>query len=248
MPVHLYGLPGRHGRDRGDRRAARARDRRGRRPGPRRRASATAGRRRSASGRFSLYATKNVSDRRGRDDHHRRRRRRRPAAAAAQPGHAGALPVRDGRPQLPPHRPAGRGRAAAAGAPRRDRRRAGGERRARCARAWPDIDGLVLTADRPPGRDARLPPVHGADHGGRRGRPRRVRRALAERGVGCGVYYPRLVFDYDCYRDHPRSCPDDVPNAAAIAREVVSLPVHPFLTEADLDEIVERRAARCCCR
>ena len=27
---------------------------------------------------------------------------------------------------------------------------------------------------------------------------------LAERGVGSGVYYPRLVFDYDCYRNHPQ--------------------------------------------
>jgi perosamine synthetase len=62
--------------------------------------------------------------------------------------------------------------------------------------------------------------------------------ALGDRGVGSGVYYPRLVFDYDCYRDHPLVVPADVPNAATIAREVVSLPIHPFLSEADLDHIV----------
>jgi dTDP-4-amino-4,6-dideoxygalactose transaminase len=61
---------------------------------------------------------------------------------------------------------------------------------------------------------------------------------LTERGIGCGIYYPRVVFDYDCYRGDPRIAADDIPNAYATAREVVSLPVHPFLTAAELDEIV----------
>ena len=26
---------------------------------------------------------------------------------------------------------------------------------------------------------------------------------LNARGIGTGVYYPRVVFDYDAYRDHP---------------------------------------------
>lgn len=63
--------------------------------------------------------------------------------------------------------------------------------------------------------------------------------ALTERGVGCGVYYPRLVHDYDCYRpvlgaDLPR-----FPQAERAAREVVSLPVHPLLTDDQLAQIVE---------
>jgi perosamine synthetase len=61
---------------------------------------------------------------------------------------------------------------------------------------------------------------------------------LAEYGVGTGVYYPRLVFDYDCYRDHPRVVVADVPVASAVVDEVVSLPVHPRLSAADLDTIV----------
>ncbi|MCU1635016.1 MAG: aminotransferase [Cryobacterium sp.] len=61
---------------------------------------------------------------------------------------------------------------------------------------------------------------------------------LAERGVGAGVYYPKLVFDYDAYRTHPRVVMSDVPVAERIVSEVVSLPVHTALTEADLDEIV----------
>lgn len=62
--------------------------------------------------------------------------------------------------------------------------------------------------------------------------------ALAELGVGSGVYYPKLVYDYDCYRDDPRVIVGDMPNATTIARQVVSLPVHPFLTESELDQIV----------
>lgn len=62
--------------------------------------------------------------------------------------------------------------------------------------------------------------------------------ALTERGIGCGVYYPRVVFDYDCYRDHPDVIVSDVPAARRAAAEVVSLPVHPHLSASDLDRIV----------
>lgn len=61
---------------------------------------------------------------------------------------------------------------------------------------------------------------------------------LAEHGVGCGIYYPRVVFDYDCYRDHPRVLADAVPTAQQAAERCLSLPVHPHLSESDLDRIV----------
>jgi perosamine synthetase len=53
-------------------------------------------------------------------------------------------------------------------------------------------------------------------------------------------YYPRLVHDYRCYREHPRVICDDTPRARRAAGEVLSLPVHPGLSDADLDRIVER--------
>ena len=34
---------------------------------------------------------------------------------------------------------------------------------------------------------------------------------LASRGVQSGIYYPRVVFDYDCYREHPNVVASDVP-------------------------------------
>jgi dTDP-4-amino-4,6-dideoxygalactose transaminase len=98
------------------------------------------------------------------------------------------------------------------------------------------IDGLVVPTIRPANRhvwhqytvrvtpDARLGRDEFADE-------------LRARGVGSGVYYPRTVFDYDCYRDHPLVEKADVPNAERAAREVLSLPVHAHLSEGDLEKI-----------
>ena len=61
---------------------------------------------------------------------------------------------------------------------------------------------------------------------------------LASAGIGHGVYYPRLVHDYDCYRSRPDVVCDPTPEAARAAAEVLSLPVHPALSEAELERIV----------
>ena len=61
---------------------------------------------------------------------------------------------------------------------------------------------------------------------------------LTAAGIGCGVYYPKLVFDYDCYRGHPQVVTDSFPVAADVVRRCVSLPVHQYLTDSDVDRIV----------
>jgi dTDP-4-amino-4,6-dideoxygalactose transaminase len=62
---------------------------------------------------------------------------------------------------------------------------------------------------------------------------------LASRGVQSGIYYPRVVFDYDCYRTHPNVVAADVPAARTTAAQVLSLPVHPGCSASDLDHIVD---------
>jgi dTDP-4-amino-4,6-dideoxygalactose transaminase len=62
---------------------------------------------------------------------------------------------------------------------------------------------------------------------------------LAQHDVESAVYYPRVVYDYDCYRDHPGVRATPVPHAERAADEVLSLPVHPRLSVADLDRVVE---------
>lgn len=129
---------------------------------------------------------------------------------------------------------------AALGIPQLERLGETNRRRAANAEALSErlggLDGLVLPAARPGTTHVwhqytvRVTPEARVDRDA-------LGAALAERGVGSGIYYPRLVFDYDCYRSHPRVRPSEVPNAAAAAAEVLSLPVHPGLTTGDLDSI-----------
>jgi dTDP-4-amino-4,6-dideoxygalactose transaminase len=62
--------------------------------------------------------------------------------------------------------------------------------------------------------------------------------ALTAAGIGHGVYYPRTVFDYDCYRQHPQVKISPVPIAEQVAAEVLSLPVHPGLVPGDVDQVI----------
>ena len=56
--------------------------------------------------------------------------------------------------------------------------------------------------------------------------------ALLEKGVGCGVYYPTPVHELPSF-----GLSLDLPETERAAREVLSLPVHPSLTEDDLETI-----------
>lgn len=64
-------------------------------------------------------------------------------------------------------------------------------------------------------------------------------RRVNEQGVGCGVYYERAAYDFDCYRHHPLVHTDECPTAEAFAQSVVSLPVHQHLTTDELDTIID---------
>jgi dTDP-4-amino-4,6-dideoxygalactose transaminase/acetyltransferase-like isoleucine patch superfamily enzyme len=57
--------------------------------------------------------------------------------------------------------------------------------------------------------------------------------------VGHGVYYPKLMHDYPCYAGNPQVMAGDTPVAQAMTGQVVSLPVHPGLSESDLVSIVD---------
>jgi perosamine synthetase len=60
---------------------------------------------------------------------------------------------------------------------------------------------------------------------------------LASQGIGSGIYYPRLAHDYDCFRSDPNIEPTATPVAARLVQEVISLPVHQYLSETDLETI-----------
>jgi perosamine synthetase len=60
---------------------------------------------------------------------------------------------------------------------------------------------------------------------------------LQERGIQASVYYPTPVPDQPLYRGLGYSA-TNCPKARRLSNEVLSLPVHPALTTADLDAIV----------
>jgi perosamine synthetase len=60
---------------------------------------------------------------------------------------------------------------------------------------------------------------------------------LRELGVGAGIYYPRPVYDYDCYRDDPRVVIPQAPHAEEAARRCLSLPVHAYLSDDDVEQV-----------
>jgi dTDP-4-amino-4,6-dideoxygalactose transaminase len=66
-----------------------------------------------------------------------------------------------------------------------------------------------------------------------------LQQRLAALGIATGVYYPRPVFEYECFRADPRVGAPATPRAARIAHEVLSLPVHPRLARSDIEHIVD---------
>jgi dTDP-4-amino-4,6-dideoxygalactose transaminase len=62
--------------------------------------------------------------------------------------------------------------------------------------------------------------------------------SLKTQKIFAGVHYPSPVHLQEAARPWGYG-PGDFPNAETLAREVVCLPVHPFLTDADVDRIAE---------
>lgn len=62
-----------------------------------------------------------------------------------------------------------------------------------------------------------------------------LKKYLEENGIGCGVHYPIPISQQPLFKDLGYT--DNCPNAEQAAREVLSLPVHPSLSEEDLSTI-----------
>lgn len=66
----------------------------------------------------------------------------------------------------------------------------------------------------------------------------RVAQALAEKGVGTGVNYPKALPFLPCYAGHGH-VPEDFPIAHALGEQTLTLPLFPEMTEAQQDRIVK---------
>ena len=63
-------------------------------------------------------------------------------------------------------------------------------------------------------------------------------KALQEKNIGHEIYYPLPFHLLECYPDLPYK-KGDFPNSEKAAESVVSIPVFPELTEAELEEVIE---------
>ena len=61
---------------------------------------------------------------------------------------------------------------------------------------------------------------------------------LTEKGIGCGVYYP-VPIHQQTYYTQDLGFDVSLPNTEAASLEVISLPVHPSLSEQERAEVVE---------
>ena len=66
----------------------------------------------------------------------------------------------------------------------------------------------------------------------------RLGERLKAKGIPTGVYYPKCLHEQPVFA-HCGYGPGAFPVAEQAAREVISLPMHPFLTEAEQDSIVQ---------
>ena len=62
---------------------------------------------------------------------------------------------------------------------------------------------------------------------------------LTRRSVGFGIYYPKTIVDYACYREHPRVNAASTTEARRAASSVISLPVHTALDGSDIQRVVD---------
>ncbi|HVS12202.1 MAG TPA: DegT/DnrJ/EryC1/StrS family aminotransferase [Planctomycetota bacterium] len=65
-----------------------------------------------------------------------------------------------------------------------------------------------------------------------------VRAGLERRGITAAVHYPTPVHLQEAAREWGYG-PGDFPAAEALAREVLCLPIHPFLSDADVERVAE---------
>ena len=61
-----------------------------------------------------------------------------------------------------------------------------------------------------------------------------LREFLLNRKINTGIYYPTLLYNYPSMANYQSSCP----NAETLIKEVLSLPVHPALSDSDVFEVI----------
>jgi dTDP-4-amino-4,6-dideoxygalactose transaminase len=62
---------------------------------------------------------------------------------------------------------------------------------------------------------------------------------LNSKGIPTVVYYPKPLHCQPAYCDYPHVGEKTLIQSEKLAKQVLSLPVHPYLDESDQDKIIE---------
>jgi dTDP-3-amino-3,4,6-trideoxy-alpha-D-glucose transaminase len=94
----------------------------------------------------------------------------------------------------------------------------------------------IRPIDAPPGSDSvwHLFPVLVGP-----GRKASFLRHLAERRIGFAEHYPILIPEQNALRNIPKEVAHPCPRAREIAGSEVSLPIHPYLTDTELEQVID---------
>jgi len=65
-----------------------------------------------------------------------------------------------------------------------------------------------------------------------------IRQALLEKNIGCGIHYPLPLHLQKCYADLGHK-PGSFPIAEKAARECLSLPIYPEMTDTQIERVAE---------
>ena len=57
--------------------------------------------------------------------------------------------------------------------------------------------------------------------------------------MSSAIHYPGLIPDQPAMQHAPFSCATPLETARSLANSEVSLPIHPYLTDAQLDHVIE---------
>lgn len=66
-----------------------------------------------------------------------------------------------------------------------------------------------------------------------------LRAELSRIGIGTGIYYPKLVYQYDFLPVEHKPPVESTPQAHDLTRQVLSLPVHPGVELDQIDRIID---------
>lgn len=65
--------------------------------------------------------------------------------------------------------------------------------------------------------------------------PEKLKNHLAANEIGSNIYYPEMLYNFDIMKDYKASCPV----GERVCKQVLSLPVHPNLSQEDLEKVVQ---------